>query len=325
MKKSLNIILCLIFPFFLFSQGNSGSFNLIENAYVNMSSVSFDLEEQFTVMGWMKWDANPLNEDSWSSVMTMNNLETEDYRQFWIQSNPDNSRLEFALQLEHGSENDMSEEVMKEGEWFHFAATFNGNQQKLYINGVEESGKMSTGNSQSFEPEFTLSLGLLAAWNFDQNFDGEVDKVSVWNSVLSQEEINSLMYSEIPQHNYDLVSYYSVSEVENSILNNEEEYNYIAINSNENIPSILAEVNGTEFSNQSQKYGDYSIWQSNVVYQKSYQSDEVFVSFDNDIYQLNGWYSFNQKPNKDSELWNYVGVCDDINSTFVSNDIIKEN
>jgi len=323
MKKFLNVICCLVVPLFLFSQENSSSFNIMENTYVNMTCVSFDFDEQFTVMGWMKWDANSSTVDSWSSVMANNNNETGDYRQFWIQRSPDNSGLEFALQLENGIDNSWSDEEIKEGEWFHFAATFNGNQQRLFINGVEESGKMSTGSSRNFDPEFVLSLGSLAAWNFDHEFNGKVDRISVWKSVLSEEEINSLMISGIPQQYNDLVSYYCVSEVNNDVLSNKEEYRHITIN--DNIPNESIQNNESDYTQHNHKYGDYSIWQSDIAYQKAHQSDEVIVFFDANIYKLDAWYSFNKKPSKDSEFWKFVGTYDDLNTTIVSHVINNEN
>lgn len=227
MKKIISIIFSVSLPLFLFSQMSSKSFKLIDNAYFKMSCVSLELENQFTVTGWMKWDANPTGEVSWSSIVAENNNKSDEYIQFIIQSNADFSKLEFGLQLESASANMWCERVMKEGEWFHFAAICNGNQQKLYINGVEASGKMSTGRSNSFQPDFILSLSSMAAWNFAQNFDGAIDKVSVWEKALTQEEILILMTSKTPPNNEGLISYYSVDEVDNNKLLNKNIYTHI--------------------------------------------------------------------------------------------------
>ncbi|MDD4150504.1 MAG: LamG domain-containing protein [Bacteroidales bacterium] len=223
MKKSVNFIICLILPIFLFSQGNAGSFNLIKNAYVDISSVNFEIENQYTVMGWVKWNVDASSGESWFDVVQRNNNEKENYRQFWIQSNADNSRLEFTLQLDSNTKDMWSDSKIKEGEWFHFAATCNGNQQTLYINGVEESSQVSTGVSSSFASEFNLSLCSYASWNFAQNFDGEVDKVSVWKTILTQEEISSLMNVEKPPCSCHLVAYFSADEVEGNIFRDADE------------------------------------------------------------------------------------------------------
>ncbi len=319
MKKCFSILVCLSLSVVLFAQGNSKSFSLIENAYINMSSVSFELEEQYTVMGWMKWNASSVAGESWSSMVAMNERDAEDYTHFWIQSNSDNSKLEFALQLDANSNNLIGESRMVEGEWFHFAATFNGNQQKLYINGVEESGKMSTGRTNSFEPEFTLSLGSMAAWNFAQNFEGAVDKISVWENALTPDEIVSIMNNQNNISNQGLVSYYSIDEDANNFIADASKYKHVIINREE-----LIEESDSDYDYINNKIGNCYLWQSDIAYQKSHHSDEVFVLYGSNIYKLNGWYSFDEKPNEDTQLWEFVKPCGGFNATIVLNDYVEK-
>ncbi|MBN2777953.1 MAG: LamG domain-containing protein [Bacteroidales bacterium] len=227
MKKGLNFIICLAFPIFLFAQGNSGSVNLINNSYVSTSAVGLECEDDFTIMGWMKLNTDYSTGDSWFDVVEMNDRGEDNYRHFWIQKNPNNSTLQFALQLDLNSESSLSESSIQEGEWFHFAATCNGHNQKLYINGVEESGLIGTvNNSSSFVSDFSLSLGSFAAWFFADDFDGQVDRVSVWESALSQEEICSLMNDKELSTGHKLVAYFSNDKVDEVILKDNDMYSF---------------------------------------------------------------------------------------------------
>jgi hypothetical protein len=227
MKKGLNFIICLVFPIFLFAQGNSGSVNLINNSYVSTSVVGLECEDDFTIMGWMKLNTDYSTGDSWFDVVEMNDRGEDNYRHFWIQKNPNNSTLQFALQLDLNSESSLSESSIQEGEWFHFAATCSGHNQKLYINGVEESGLVGSGNSSgSFVSDFSLSLGSFAAWVLSPSFDGQVDRVSVWESALTQQEICAIMNNKEPTSSCKLVAYFSNDEVDETKINNNEMYSF---------------------------------------------------------------------------------------------------
>ncbi len=303
MKRFFIIAICFIFPLSLFSQVKSKTFNLIENAYVNMSSVNLEFENQYTVMGWMRWSSLSSNGQSWAEIVEMNNIEDESFRHFWIQSNEDNSRVEFAMQLIPEAIGQWSENSMTEGEWFHFAAVYNGQQQILYINGEKESGKMSTGHSDNFNADFTLSLGSFAAWNFNNNYLGDLDNVSVWNRALTESEIEYMLCQEVPTYCNGLMSFYSRNNVDNNILNSEIGFKHIAMNNNDNY--FIDELNKNEIEVNHNKE-EYINWESNIAYQKAQKSDQVYVLYNDKIYKLKTWYSFNQNPEDNLDIWEYI-------------------
>lgn len=79
-------------------------------------------------------------------------------------------------------------------QWTHIAATYDGNESKVYVNGILESSKtiglpIPTNNypmgisGDPGDPRF--------------NFNGHLDEVRVWGKVLSQSEIQSNMNCEI--------------------------------------------------------------------------------------------------------------------------------
>ena len=84
--------------------------------------------------------------------------------------------------------------VVPLNQWIHIAATYDGNESKVYVNGILESSKtiglpIPTNNypmgisGDPGDPRF--------------NFNGHLDEVRVWGKVLSQSEIQSNMNCEI--------------------------------------------------------------------------------------------------------------------------------
>lgn len=309
MKKALFLSLSVLISLAVLSQNNCKTYKLMDNAYINLSSVNIEVDNSYTVMGWMKWNSNTMQSQSWSEFVEASNVQGDDFRQFWIQTNSNNSRVEFAMQLNTGDIDDWSEVSMKEGEWFHFAAVYNGQQQVLYINGVKESSKMSTGRSDSFNPDVALSLGSFAAWNFDQDYLGEVDKISIWNRAMSQEEIEHAMVCKNPDNCSGLISYYSEKDVNNILLNDENYFNHIAVNDSkeESKGSVNYNFDGQNIS-----------WESDIAYQKAHESDEVYVSFNNNVYKLKTWYSFNENPEENNEAWENIYFQENIQNTFMA-------
>ncbi|MDD2636017.1 MAG: T9SS type A sorting domain-containing protein [Bacteroidales bacterium] len=219
MKKHIIILLAIVLPTILLSQENSKSLDLNNNAYINMGSVNYEFADQFTVTGWLKWNIPPSEGAKWANIVTINSNRRSDYGQFWIQHNAENNKLEFALQLNDNNRQFIwSKTEIKEGQWVHFAATYDGTKQKLYINGVEEAHKKRSGNIKNWKKEFMLTLGAWAAVDFSRNFDGEIDEISIWKKALSQDEIRTIMCKELTTNEQGLVSYFSMDQIEGTSL-----------------------------------------------------------------------------------------------------------
>ncbi|MDC0157321.1 LamG domain-containing protein [Verrucomicrobia bacterium] len=81
--------------------------------------------------------------------------------------------------------------------WYHVAATLSGNDVLLYLNGSQDgSGTLSRA---SFSTSTTYIAGMPPAYSGSfANFDGLLDEVAVFDSVLSASQITSIYNSGVP-------------------------------------------------------------------------------------------------------------------------------
>ena len=87
----------------------------------------------------------------------------------------------------------VSNTILKDGEWYHVAFTFEGGSKiKLYLNGGEEVSIAHPDKAVLNDNKSPLWIGELnAGRNFAWN--GILDDVAIWNRALSEKEIQSVM------------------------------------------------------------------------------------------------------------------------------------
>jgi len=87
----------------------------------------------------------------------------------------------------------VSNTILKDGEWYHVAFTFEGGGKiKLYLNGIEEASIAHPDKAVLDDNESPLWIGELnAGRNFAWN--GILDDVAIWNRALSEKDIQSVM------------------------------------------------------------------------------------------------------------------------------------
>jgi hypothetical protein len=84
-----------------------------------------------------------------------------------------------------------SQTVPRRGVWYHVAATYDGNQSILYINGVAEAAAKA-GFALDYDTT-PLFIGTTGTWAPYMNmFDGLIDEVLIYNRALPPEEIAAL-------------------------------------------------------------------------------------------------------------------------------------
>ena len=91
--------------------------------------------------------------------------------------------------------------------WYHLAATYNGSQMILYVNGIVDETRNQTGN---FISNDTFYFG--NSLNENRYFTGQMDDVRIWNDVRTQTEIQNNMYNELTGSEDNLVVYYKLNE-----------------------------------------------------------------------------------------------------------------
>ncbi|WP_426481092.1 endo-beta-N-acetylglucosaminidase H [Chryseobacterium sp. R2ACT005] len=99
-----------------------------------------------------------------------------------------NNKLQFVVSINNVQQKLASATALNANTWYHVAATYDGANMKLYINGVLDATKAQTGNVNSTG---AFNIGYL--YNTSRNFNGKIDEVRVWKRALSQTEISQNM------------------------------------------------------------------------------------------------------------------------------------
>ena len=76
------------------------------------------------------------------------------------------------------------------GEWTHIAATLEGSDVKVYVNGKEDGNGVSAGYAGGLSKTFTIGK---ASW-YDGSFvSGIIDEAGLFNKALTEAEIRTVM------------------------------------------------------------------------------------------------------------------------------------
>ena len=110
------------------------------------------------------------------------------------------------------------------GEWYHIALVFDGNDLRLFVNGLEEGSQSFTG----FYPTSTggdaaLVIGShLANQEFNYTFPGLIDNVQLWNRALQPSELRSLV-SSAPSDSVDTdqIGHWALNEGSDTFISDE--------------------------------------------------------------------------------------------------------
>lgn len=109
----------------------------------------------------------------------------------------------------------VSADVVQAGTWNHAAMTFNGTDLVLYLNG-KEVARVKSAATTIMTPEYPLMIGVLA---FDAptyyRMKGGLSEIRIWNSVLTSDQILSVMNRPILEGSSEwnsLVAYYPLTE-----------------------------------------------------------------------------------------------------------------
>jgi len=102
--------------------------------------------------------------------------------------------LNFVITDDSGTEHEISTSLTGGLKvWYHIVGTYDGNVQRLFINGEEVA-------SASWSNTFTITTGISLGKDYEadvQYFNGIIDEVRIYNRALSEEEIKMLMYNRI--------------------------------------------------------------------------------------------------------------------------------
>ena len=167
------------------------------NDAISLSSTGFPLGNSArTIEAWIRTTQN----NGGGAIMTYGNLSA-------------NNR--FALYQTGGSlafvaeGNDYNTGIaINNGAWHHVAATFDGTNLKVYLDGVQ----IGTNQAKTFNTTGTpFSIGYRGVAN-SENFQGDIDEVRVWNFALSASEILRTKNCELLGSETGLLAYYKFNQ-----------------------------------------------------------------------------------------------------------------
>ena len=189
--------------------GNSNSNSLSfdgSNDYVDLSSmVAPGGDSPRTLAAWIK-------PNSVSGYTTIAGWGNDSYHELF------NISLKNGNLFWHGYSNDWGgSTVMNPDTWYHIVATFDGTTQKLYVNGNLDgsyvpSYDLMTGTGNVVIGKFPDALNI-------RYFDGIIDDVSIWNTSLTQEQIQSNMSTPPTGSETGLVGYWNLNEGSGTTVN----------------------------------------------------------------------------------------------------------
>ena len=169
---------------------------------------SLDITSDFSITCWVKFDSFDSNEDG---IISKTDNSAGDGYGLYMDTADDKVKF-----FSKNYNSDYAETgALSVNTWYHIAGTYSdsGNLNSIYVDGVlTDTSAESTAMVADSEP---LEIGRIFQHN-NSNLNGNICQVGIWDAVLTQEQIQSIMektYAELTaSEKEDLVSYWSLDE-----------------------------------------------------------------------------------------------------------------
>ena len=184
------------------------------NDYVQVSNnevFQFGASTDFSIALWMKtnnWrsDASLVSNKDWDSGRNKG----------WnIALATDNQGID--VNVGDGTNRaDLQAGNLNDGAWHHIAATFDRDGQvSLYVDGVlqQSTSMANVGNIDN-----TLEMTFGSDAEYDYHFEGLIDEINIWNTVLTSAQIKEQMHLTLTGSESGLIAYYQFNETSGDVL-----------------------------------------------------------------------------------------------------------
>ena len=162
--------------------GNGGSFDGVDD-YVdvgNSSSIK-NFTDKITVSAWAKYSAYGGGGQSYSVIAVKGTPWT------FLMENPSN-KIRFRVTA-GGLDKNAADSVAHElNRWYHFVGTYDGQNIKIYKDGILVGTTPATGNLGT--NDVTAKIGTYTGSSY--NFNGSIDDVRIYNRALTPSEVEGL-------------------------------------------------------------------------------------------------------------------------------------
>jgi PKD repeat protein len=150
-------------------------------------SASLDLTTGMTLEAWVYPTATPIN---WQVIIMK---ERSGGSAYYLAANSNTNQPASAVYI-GGERTVMGGSRVAANTWTHLAATYNGQTQRLYVNGSQVAQRSQTG--QTLVSTNVLRIGGNSIWG--EFFRGRIDEVRIYNRALTATEIQSDRTTALP-------------------------------------------------------------------------------------------------------------------------------
>ncbi|MFB2923767.1 LamG-like jellyroll fold domain-containing protein [Aerosakkonema funiforme] len=102
-------------------------------------------------------------------------------------------------------------------QWHHIAGTYDGQEMKLYVDGIEKAKKAIAGNNINYNPENDLLFGMYKDNDEFHAFAGKIAEIRLWKITRTQQEIQDNLSQRLAGNESGLVGYWPLNEGSNNI------------------------------------------------------------------------------------------------------------
>lgn len=152
----------------------------VSNIYLGKGLGLINNSDEFTICAWI--NPEKLNYDGTGQSTILGERKEGDNYQFAVLDN----KLYFSYWANENEYMFIGSSTIVENSWQFVAVTFNGNQIKLFVNGILDFTDNMTGNMNNHNS--SLYIGAFDGEN--AVFKGKIDDISIYNRCLSESEIN---------------------------------------------------------------------------------------------------------------------------------------
>ena len=183
--------------------GYGNAYDFAAGSYIDVgNAAALNDMEKLTVSGWVKLNALGVNHGIISKNTSTNNgwyfnVNTVNKIKFYIKGSDGDTRKIY------------STSTIPENEWVYLAGTYDGQTQRIYINGVLDKEEVH-GDIQGIQHMEDQSVFIGRSVSYYA--DGFIDDIRLWDTGLTQMEIIESMGNELTGSETDLVGYWKVDE-----------------------------------------------------------------------------------------------------------------
>jgi hypothetical protein len=269
--------------------GNGAYFFDGENDYLDLGTDNFGIDQtnEFTISVWF-------NINEYSSIGNI--IRRGRYvHPFGIDLNQKALR---SIVRTKDKTNYLTIEKIKKDKWYHVVVTFEENNRKVYLNGVENLSNSLSSLSDTINTEMNTFIGKMP--NIGGYFNGGIDDLKIYNRVLSSEEVLSLYENK----DFEIIEENNITEVNQTAVENNFTKNNETIIEN-NIPDELniTEVNETNIELVEKLICGNNIVEENEVCDNLNLNEKTCLDFDFDFGEL---------------------ICNEDCSDYIFDDCVKE-